>query len=899
MCDVAGDDSGRRKPMNRETEILFHELVDLSPPEREACFHERQVPADVRAEVEALLHFDSGSDHILIESVSSAAAQSLQTSTPTNLNDRCGPYRLSRVLGHGGMGSVYLAERADGEVSQQVAVKLLRYWRDEPTFQARFLQERQILASLNHPGIARLLDAGHTSDGQPYLAMDYVDGSPIDVYAEKLDSREKVALFIQVCEAVTYAHRNLIVHRDLKPSNILIDGSGRVKLLDFGIAKILDVSQEQTQTRERLLTPDYASPEQVRGGAQTTATDVYSLGAVLYKLLAGRSPHAPAAETQEALEVAICSREPVAPSRLNADLPKDLDFILGKALRKEPDERYPSVDAFADDLRAFLEWRPVRARSGNAWYRTRKFARRYRLPVAATVLTVSSLTVGLLVANRQRAIAQHRFQQVRELANKVLALDGLIRVLPGSTKAREEIMAMSEKYLEGLRPDARTDQNLALEVADAYLTVARAEGVPYTANLGHYAQAEVSLRKADDLLDPVLDASPRNRKALLLSAAVAQDRMILANTDHRDGEALQEAQKAAARLDALLSLSEASKSDIQTAATYFTNIALAQKNLHHYDAAVRYARRAIELAPSTSSPDGNASVGLSIVADSLRYSGDLDGALQAIMEARSRIEKAVFPGEAVRRQNLFSILWREGVILGQEDSISLQRPAEAIAVLQEAFDLTEGWAQKDPDDAASRILLASAARELGKILRHRDPQKALAVYDQALQRIREVKNNAKARRAESLLLAGSSYPLRALRRSAQAKDRLDNAFSLLRETKDYPTNRIDPDNEADAALRALGDHLAETGQALPAAAAYQELLDKIIAFKPDPQNDLRHASELSLTYGALASLDRRNGHAEDAAILETRRLEIWRHWQSKLPNNPFVLQQIAAAVPQK
>src|SRR3984893_2453649 len=258
--------------MRRETEILFHELVELSPDERETCFRERRVPADVRAEVEELLHFDTGSDHILTECVSSVAARSLQSNTATREGDRCGAYRLGRVLGRGGMGSVYLAERADGEVDRRVAIKLLRFGGDEPAFRDRFLRERQILANLSHPGIARLLDAGQTGDGQPYLVMDYIDGSPIDVYAKELDPREKVALFIQVCDAVSYAHRNLIVHRDLKPSNILVDSRGQVKLLDFGIAKILDGSGNQTQTRERLLTPDYASPEQVRGGVHTTAT---------------------------------------------------------------------------------------------------------------------------------------------------------------------------------------------------------------------------------------------------------------------------------------------------------------------------------------------------------------------------------------------------------------------------------------------------------------------------------------------------------------------------------------------------------------------------------------------------------------------------------------------------
>ena len=189
------------------------------------------------------------------------------------------------------MGSVYLAERADGEVEQRVAIKLIGPRRSEPTFVDRFLRERQILATLSHPAIARLLDVGRTDDGQPYLAMEYVDGVPIDAYAAKLDLRGKLALFLKACEAVSYAHRNLVIHRDLKPSNILVETSGELKLLDFGIARMLDATMDQTVTQERILTPAFASPEQVRGTAQATASDIYSLGAVLYLLLTGQSPH--------------------------------------------------------------------------------------------------------------------------------------------------------------------------------------------------------------------------------------------------------------------------------------------------------------------------------------------------------------------------------------------------------------------------------------------------------------------------------------------------------------------------------------------------------------------------------------------------------------------------------
>src|SRR5262249_22300089 len=254
---------------------------------------------------------------------------------------------------------------------------------DAPVFRDRFLQERQILASLEHPGIARLLDAGHTARGHPYLVMEYVHGTPIDAYAERLPIGDMLALFLRVCSAVSSAHRSRIIPRDLKPSNILVDTTGQPKLLDFGIARILSEAADRSVTRVQLLTPDYASPEQVRGAAHSTATDVYSLGAVLYRLLTGRSPHDTGTDDSEPIETLICSREPPAPSRVRPGIPHDLDFVVLKALRKQADDRYRSVDALAEDLRAFLESRPVQARSGSVWYWSRKFLRRRWLAVSA------------------------------------------------------------------------------------------------------------------------------------------------------------------------------------------------------------------------------------------------------------------------------------------------------------------------------------------------------------------------------------------------------------------------------------------------------------------------------------------------------------------------------------
>jgi serine/threonine protein kinase len=799
------------------------------------------------------------------------------------------------------MGSVYLAERADGEVEQRVAIKLLRFWSEEPVFQGRFLQERQILATLNHPGIARLLDAGHTAEGQPYLAMDYIDGTPIDRYAEALDLHGKLSLFIEVCEAVSYAHRNLIVHRDLKPSNILVDGGGRPKLLDFGIAKILDAGPDQiraqTQTVERLLTPEYASPEQIRGLVQSTATDVYSLGAVLYKLLTGRSPHALPSETREQTIAAVCKKEPAPASSLNPDLPRDLDFILGKALRKEPDERYPTVEGLAEDLRAFLEWRPVRARSGNAWYRLRKFARRYWAPVAAMVVVIASLSIGFYVANRERATAERRFHQLRRLSNEVFDLDTNIRDLPGSTAARQQLVSASLEYLEGLGWEARGDLDLAEEIGRAYLHVAEIQGVPTMLNLGEFTKADENLKKADGFIETVLASRPRNRAALLDSAGIARDRMILAESEHRREDAFAHARKAGERIEELMRQGDPSQAERKAAASVYANVALANLNQHRFDDAALYARRGVDLARTIVSTRNELPSALSILSNALRCQGDLERGLEAIREARSAIEGMAYSNDANRTFALYNIFLREGLILGEDGGINLDRPEEAIVPLQKAFDVTEEMAAKDPKDFTSRSRVGTAARELGDILRHRDPRRAAEVYDVGIRRLGESRNNLKTRRDRAVLMAKSAYALRRLRRGPEAQKRIEAAFAILKETKDYPADRITLDSEVYTALCAQeADDYAEQGEPRRALDIYEELLRKITVSKPDSLTDLRDATKLSNLYETLAALYRQTHDSAKSENLSARRLELWRHWDRKLPNNPFVLRQIHSAI---
>jgi tetratricopeptide (TPR) repeat protein len=874
-----------------DVQTLFREVADLPPHERARYFDAQAVPAPLRAEVESLLGFDTGSLLPNFESVSNVAADIMRLASDVAEGGRCGPYTLVREIGRGGMGSVFLAQRTDGEVDQRVAIKFVANAANGPAFHSRFLQERQILASLQHHGIARLLDAGRTAGGCPYLVMEYVDGTPIDTYAQHLSLRDTLGLFLVVCEAVAYAHRNLVIHRDLKPANVLVDSRGHPKLLDFGIARMLDEVADRGVTKERLLTPEYASPEQVRGTAHTTATDVYSLGAVLYRLLAGRSPHDPEGSRDHTVETLICDREPPPPSRLNPALPRDLDFIVAMALRKDANERYPSVDALAADIRAYLQSRPVAARSGSAWYWTRMFVRRRWLPLSAVAAFIGSLSIGFYVANRERRLAEYRFLQLRQLATKLLNFDDVLRDLPGSTTARQQMVAASMEYLDALGREARQDRGLSLELAEGYIALAQVQGIPTRPNLGQFADAADSLRKASVFLQRLL-ADDRSRPELVLDAAeIEQDLMILANTRQDGQEALAHTNRCADYLNALAQNGRASPAQLQQALTFYNNVGLSYMNQHRLDDAIRYDRRAVDIARAIPDPRQLA-LGLSLLANALRFGGDLDAALPPIAEARRVAEAIPYPSEMVRSLDLYGLLLRQGQILGADEGISLNRPDDAIEPLQKAVDLMEQQAAKDPRDATSRDRLATAARQLGDILRHREPLRALAIYDLAIERQRELENNAIARRQEALLLAQSSSALRALGRLAQARGRVDTAFELLSGTGDYPAPTIAPDREVASAFRARGDLQADAGDVAAAIVTYRELMEKVVSSKPDTEHDLRQASNVSALYLRFARVLIRAGNRQEAEEIDERRLDLWRAWDRQLPHNTFVQRQL-------
>jgi serine/threonine-protein kinase len=505
---------------------IFAAALEVEPPRRarlvaEACGGD----AALRADVDSLLDADARSGEFLH---SPPLARTLAEAATALLDESLeghtvGAYRLTRRIGAGGMGVVYEAQREGGDLVMRAAVKVLKRGLDTDDVLRRFRVERQILAGLDHPNIARLLDAGALSDGRPAIVMEYVEGEPLHRYADArgLGVDQRLRLFLQVCEAVQYAHQHLVVHRDLKPSNILVTPEGRVKLLDFGVAKMLSPEADVTLTHAPAMTPRYASPEQVRGETVSVATDVYALGVVLHELLVGSSPYGET-EGGAALDRAICDTTPAPLSAaahtrgLAKRLHGDLDNIVLRALRKDPSRRYASVEQFADDITRHLNGLPVIARPDTLRYRTAKFVRRNRLAVAAVtvaalaLLTATAVSVMLLV----RANAAGREARMQRAAAERVAgfLDDLLGQADPALTARGDAVTVHE-VLDRSRVRLETEMKSDPDVAGRlYLTIGQAY-----LNLGQHAPAESSFGASVRLMD---DPEDRVRALGLLATAM-------------------------------------------------------------------------------------------------------------------------------------------------------------------------------------------------------------------------------------------------------------------------------------------------------------------------------------------------------------------------------------------
>lgn len=802
-----------------------------------------------------------------------------------------GSYRLVSLIGHGGMGSVWLAERSDGRFERQTAIKFLSValvGRGE----GRFRGEGRILARLTHPHIGSLIDAGVTDGGQPYLVLEHVDGEHIDRWCDRvgLDVEGRVRLFLEILDAVAYAHAHLIVHRDLKPSNVLVTREGHVKLLDFGIAKLLE--GDTAATAELAFTPEYAAPEQMTGEAVTTATDVYALGVLLYVLLTGRHPVAVPRQSVSEMAKAIVE---TAPTKASDVLGADLDTIIAKALKKRPAERYLSVTEFADDLRRYLRHEPIRARPDTLAYRMMKFSRRYRMQLAGAALIVAVLSGALYEVNRERAIAQRRFLLVRGLSSRLFDVDIAVRQLSGSSKARQVLVDAALEYLQRIAPEAQGDQGLALELGTAYMRVARVQGVNISPNLGQVPKALESERIAAELIDSVLAAEPNNRTAILRAAQIKHDQMILTGLDGDQEEALRFAHQSAPLLDRYLATGEVDPRLNESEQFVIVSMNVANRFRMHeeFDPSIDLIRRTIDVAKLTNQP-AQAAAAMTVAALTYRQKGDLEKGLQAAHDAVVGLTPAPQETSFGRQMTYALALIREAQVLGDADDVSLGRSDEAIPLLERAYAIAEGFAAADAGETTSRLRISTVGRVLAGIRSERDPAAALRVYDAILRRTTEIRDNSNLRREEVRSLAGASYALRRLGRAADARRRVAEAFERLAALKEYPSPKIELGSHVDEALRARAADEADRGDLDVALATYGELQDHIMATSPHVETSISAAFAMSRLYGSLAGLNRRAGKLDAAASLDRRRSELWQRWNGRLPGNPFVARQIAA-----
>jgi len=475
---------------------LFGEALELSAEDRRA-FVSRVHASNAAAarELECLLdQHDRPGEFLSPLEVPASPAHDLTGTT-------VGTYRLVKFLGGGGMGAVYLAERSDGAFSKQVALKLM-----SPAFlhaQDRFQQEREFLARLDHPNITRLLDGGSTSQGLPYLVVEYVEGVPITQYCTdrglKLD--EKLKLVLQLCAGIAHAHQRLIIHRDIKPENILVTAEGVVKVLDFGIATLRDSVRA---TVHRPATPAYASPEQLTGDPMTTAADVYAIGVLAYELLTGSFPYPLRSNHLGEILKAVLTVEAVPASQAAGLLPAtarqlrgDLDNILARAIAKDPNRRYASAQQLAEDIEAYRAGLPVRARPDTIGYRAQKFVGRHRFASLLAAAIIVLLVAGVAVSMWQASVARRRFNDLRQLAHTVVFdVNDTLSAIPGTTAARKLVVETALHYLDRLGRDDLSDPQLREELAAAYLRIGKVQGGAFLANLGDTSGALESFNKA-------------------------------------------------------------------------------------------------------------------------------------------------------------------------------------------------------------------------------------------------------------------------------------------------------------------------------------------------------------------------------------------------------------------
>ena len=779
----------------RKIERLYHSALVLEGSHRAAFLEEACVGDEpLRGEVESLLAPSEETEPFLEASALEVAARDLagSYSHPAAI----GRYRIIRLLGEGGMGSVYEAEQ--DEPRRTVAVKIVKFGLASPDRVRRFRQERQILAGLAHPRIARLFDGGYTDAGAPYLVMEYVEGLPITQWCDErnLDLPERLRLFQKLCDAVHFAHQHLVVHRDLKPPNVLVTPDGEPRLLDFGIAQLLDPVGDSTRTTDCALTLDYASPEQVRGDAITTACDIYSLGILLYELIAGKRLYCFAGRPLEETIDCICKRDPAPPSSVaSKPFADDLDAIVLKALRKEPQDRYASARALNDDIERYLRSLPVLARRGTVRYVATKFIWRHRAAAAVAAIVLATLcgaTVSVAwearIATQERDRAQQRFNAVRGLARSVIFdLEKKIAAIPGTTQVRKDLLSVAVHYLDSVAKDGYDDPGLQGELAAGFIRVGNIQGNPQDQNLGDLTAALESYAKAERIARALIARHPTGKSQTLLGEVLtAQAYGAQFANQHEKGvaKAMEALQVARDRLHSDPTSTDA-RFQLGAALQCMAASGTGKDKLPYLEEEASVFDTMLDQDPSNPDRVRNAALAHKNIAGLLigsKVLGDAPRHLKRAEELDAALVRAA-PNNPEHKMDLAIDLGQWGEYYDEKGDT-----AKAIQYTKEGLAIRRELVSADPKDMRAQSRLAYSLSRLGDLLINTSVPQALVSYREA-KSIAELLPTASVREerlADAMSGIGEAYEkLGDARRSCSAYGEAAKLYRVLKNLPDH------------------------------------------------------------------------------------------------------------------
>ena len=896
-------------------EEIFQNAVERPESER-SNYLKKACEGDegLRSEVESLLASDSGAN--TVQNLIAGDIKDLeQASSSSETGQQVGPYRLIRELDSGGMGAVYLGVRSDDQYFQIVAVKMIRKGMESPAHIQRFRAERQILATLKHPDIGAILDGGETDDGRPYIVMEYVEGQPITQASESrgLVIRQRVELFRSLCSAIHYAHQKLIIHRDIKPNNVLVTAEGIVKLIDFGISKplapeILYGEMPQTDTSQRLLTPDYASPEQILGKNLTTASDIYSLGVLLFELLTGSQPYRLRELSAAAAERLVCEQESRKPSKvpglsrqIKKDLVGDLDRIILMAMDPDPSRRYQSAQHFEEDLVRYLHGKPIAARKATTLYRLRKFVYRHKTAAVMTCATIVVVVCAILFDSWQSRRAARKVNQIETLADSTISdMTEKLQNSSASVETQAALFHAELQYLDQLRQSSGNEPHVLLKLVKAYERVGDLEGSPFGANLGDEEAALHSYQKALGAATEAHSRLPGDESTRALIEVYQR----LARMEY-SSETLKTLQKAADHFQQSLPLAQAfwqqNPADpirIGLLSANYSGLALVEEINREPDKALKNLRAALQILGSDLNGDEEHDLTLArlhyFIGRTLSELGVQGEALvnlrRSVTIAEALVQKSPQSKQAKRR--LYFAYHYTVKSLGGEEMLNVGDFNQDQAVARKALAVAEEMTASDSKDEDARSILGFAYSGMGDAFRLTQPEMAGEWYRKSILLAKELTPPSEAEHRIATLEESLAAVLVKKEQGAERLHLLQDANTLrqkLASTEpDLPMHR---QNMMRSYCRLSEEELAMND--LAKARQYADLSLPLLNTFPLTSPDLRILRDVGLCYESLGDVQRHiaTDHAFSSAVRQTatatasqwymKSASVWNEWKRR------------------